>query len=152
MSRLREDDIELLLPSFREKVRQLLERMRELGHDPILFDGLRTAEEALRNARRGTGVVLSMHLYGCAADIICAKHLWSCREKKCKFFTRLGAEAGKLGLFWGGSFGDFPHVQALPFRPLIQNRMRALGTKEDSLDERDALCAKHLGADPHTAA
>jgi hypothetical protein len=145
-SRIREDDIELLLPTFRERVRSLLARMRALDFSPILFDGLRTPEEALRNSRKKTGIVLSMHLYGCAADIICEDHLWSCQAKKCKFYTKLGQEAGKLGLHWGGSFGDMPHVQALPFRTFVQDLMRALGTKAESSADRDALCVKHLGA------
>ncbi len=156
-SRIREDDITLLLPSFQAPVQKLLDRMRDLGYSPILFDGLRTAAEALRNAKRGTGVVQSMHLYGCAADIICEDHLWSCKDKKCKFFTKLGQEAEALGLVWGGRFKkkvlragkwvvvegyDQPHVQAIPVS--AQNAMRALGVSETRRNERDELCRKYL--------
>lgn len=156
-SKIREDDITLLLPSFQAPVAKLLDRMRDLGYSPILFDGLRTPAEALRNAKHGTGIVKSMHLYGCAADIICEDHLWSCEDKRCKFFTKLGQEAEKLGLVWGGRFKkrvlrrgkwvvvvgyDKPHVQAIPVS--AQDDMRALGVSEERARERDELCRKYL--------
>ncbi len=148
MSRLRTDDITLLLPSLQPVVQALLDRMADLGYKPHLFDTLRTPEEALKNARRGTGVQKSMHLYGAAADIICSDHLWSCKAKSCKFFTVLAREAKALGLYAGADFGDFPHVQALPFTPAAQNALRSLGTGRSDADiaAKDAVIRRWLAA------
>lgn len=153
---IREDDIELLLPTFRDRVKLLMETLRSgehprtkkpLRYDPVLFDGLRTPEEALRNAARGKGIVQSMHLYGCAADIICRQHLWSCSAKKCKFFTDLGVVAEHLGFVWGGRFTkvDQPHIQGVTVAQ--QKLVRELGTGEASAGERDALVRKHFKLD-----
>lgn len=137
------DDIELLLPTFRRKVRELLLAMGELGYEPVLRDSLRTAAEAAKNAQAGKGTVDSMHLYGVAADIICNKHGWDCHRAKppCKFFNDLGREAEALGLTWGRHFkrSDDCHVQAVPVR--LQDKIRA--ARDESA--RDAICAKHLG-------
>lgn len=137
--RLPEDNIELLLPSFRDVVIELMDRMRDLGYDPLLFDGLRTPAEAARNAAKSTGIVGSMHLYGCAADIICGEHNWSCKDSGCKFFQRLGREAEALGLTWGGRFTkvDQPHVQGIPVAK--QATMRRMGTGPSSALARDAI-------------
>jgi hypothetical protein len=146
MSKYREDDIKLLLPSMQAKVGKLIARMVELKYQPILFDGYRTATESARNAAKGTGIKQSMHEYGCAADVICDEHGWNCRQKKCKFYTVLGREANALGLYWGGDFSsvDQPHVQGIPAIPRIQNVMRALGTAPESLAARDAMVVKYL--------
>lgn len=118
----KEDDISLLLPSFRRRVEKLLERMRARGFTPVLRDGYRTPKQAAANARRGTGIRQSMHCYGAAADIICGHHGWNHPE----FFRALGQEAERLGLIWGGRWRsrDFPHVQAVRVRD--QNALRAL--------------------------
>lgn len=140
----KEDDIVLLLPSFRPRVEQVLKTMRALGFTPVLFDTVRTEEQAAKNSAKGTGVRLSMHIYGCAADIICNQHGWACAKHKCKFYVKLGQASQAAGLYWGGSFGDMPHMQALPFAPKVQNEMRALGYSDESAGARDALSARHL--------
>lgn len=110
--RYRTDDPDLLLPSFRPVAERIFARLQELGFRPVVFDTLRTTEEALADAKKGTGVVDSMHLYGAACDIICNLHGWSCKAKGCKFFTALRRLA--LAECCIGPEGDMPHFQAVP--------------------------------------
>lgn len=121
-SRYKEDDVNLLLPTFRQRVLALLVRMRVRGFDPIVFDTKRTAAEAAANAAKGTGIVNSLHITGAAADIISASKGWSDPA----FFKALGEEARKLWLTWGGTFTkvDGPHVQAIPVS--LENSYRTL--------------------------
>jgi GNAT superfamily N-acetyltransferase len=107
-----------LLPSFARKVDLLIQRLRAQGFDPIFWEGYRTPERAADMARIGTGIRDSMHIYGAAVDIIDRNKLW----KNPAFFRALGREAKALGLYWGGDFGDSPHVQALPVS--AQNGLR----------------------------
>ncbi|MEY4507975.1 MAG: D-alanyl-D-alanine carboxypeptidase [Pseudomonadota bacterium] len=150
MSRFRSDEITLLLPSFQPYVQAVLDDMTAQGFKPILFDGLRTPAEALRNAKRGTGKVQSPHLYGLAADVICDDHGWSCREKKCKFYAKLVAAVRSRGLITGADFHnaqgkpmvDEPHFQGLP--PAQERKVRELGMSDESIPERDAIVAAWL--------
>jgi hypothetical protein len=139
------DDIELLLPSFRPIARALLERMAARGHDACPFDTLRTPEQALRNAQRGTGSLQSIHMWGCAIDVICQQHGWDCAKHKCRFFQDLGAEAKALGLIWGGEWArrDMPHCQVIPVGKW-QNEMRRLPIGPESEGARDALVRRYL--------
>ncbi len=141
MSRYKEDKIELLLPHMQTRVQALIDAMKALDYEPILFDGLRTPEEAVANAKKGTGVVESMHLFGLASDLICDKHGWSCRAQKCKFYQNLKREATKLGFVCGADFGsvDEPHVQACFIAD--QAAIRALGTGDKRAAARDAKVA-----------
>jgi hypothetical protein len=84
-------------------------------------------------ARIGTGIRDSMHIYGAAADIIDRQKLW----KNPAFFAALGREAKKLGLTWGGDFGDPPHIQALPVSG--QN-----GLRRAPVASRDAYVQRYL--------
>ncbi len=142
MTRLKEDDIELLLPSFRPYVYRLVAILKALGCDPLVRDTLRTFDEAERNALRGTGAMKSVHCYGAAVDIICGKHNWDCHKYGCDFFRRLGHHARRLGLVWGGDWKrvDQPHVQCLPASALAQNRLRSLTTEA----ERDAYVKRFI--------
>lgn len=140
------DDIELLLPSFKPVIVELMKRMAVRGFTCIPFDTARTEEEAERNARRGRGIENSIHIYGAACDLICAEHGWQCSSQKprCGFFQALGAEAEALGLLWGGRFKrvDMPHVQAISIKQ--QDNMRKLGHKPDSVEARDKLVRTFL--------
>lgn len=139
----RADDITKLLPSFRARVQEILTRMGELGFQAVLHDGLRTAAEAATNAQAGKGIKDSMHLYGCAADIICNQHGWDCHRATppCKFYNVLGEQAETLKLTWGRHFSrsDDCHVQAIPVA--LQSKIR----EAKDAQARDAVCAKHLG-------
>lgn len=139
MGRVREDDLNLLLPTFRDRVKRLVEEMRKRGYKPIVRDTGRTPEEALKNAAKGSGIVDSMHCYGVAADLICEDHLWSCAMKDCRFFPLLGEVAESLGMVWGGRWQrrDLPHVQGIPVG--WQDQMRALGYSPGSERARDDM-------------
>src|SRR4051812_1339169 len=101
MSRYKQDDIALLLPSFQPEVQFILDDMKRQGFKPVLFDGFRTPAEALRNAAKGTGKANSPHLYGVAADVICDDHGWACADKRCKFYVKLVATVRARGLVTG---------------------------------------------------
>ena len=138
------DDVSLLLPSMASAVRALFVALEKAGLRPVLHDGLRTPEEAYRNASNGAGVTDSMHCYGAAADIICGMHGWSCDDVGCDFYKHLVAEAEKLGFVCGVHFRrvDTCHIQGLPVS--AQPRMRALGRDPDSIGARDAIVAAFL--------
>jgi hypothetical protein len=140
LSRYSEDDLGLLLPSFRERVERLLAALRRRGFVPCFRDGYRSPEEARRNAVRGVGVADSMHCYGAAADIICGERGWDHDE----FFVALGEEAKKAGLYWGGDWRkpDRPHVQGVPATRRAQDAMRRLPNDREA---RDALVARRMG-------
>lgn len=141
----RSDDIKLLLPTMQTKVQELLDAMVVDKFTPVLWDSARTDEEAERNAANGKGIKNSVHIYGGAADIICGEHGWSCAANKCKFFTKLGQHAERLGFVWGGRFKrvDQPHVQGMKVGE-PQNKLRALGYKPESVAARDAIVQAHF--------
>lgn len=156
MPKFKEDDIEQLLPAFREPVRGVIARLRERGFKPVLKDGLRTPAEALKNAGNKTGIVQSMHLYGCAADIICGEHGWDCDTAKARkagvhhgFFEALGEEYARANITWGGDWNgngaiekhdtDRVHGQGIEASTARQNEMRALGMDEASAPARNRL-------------
>lgn len=140
----RQDDISLLLPTFRTSVEGVLRRVRAAGHRPCLFDTLRSVEEAARNAARGKGIAGSMHLYGAAADIICDEHGWDCAKHKCEFYRALAVAVAAEGLVHGKFFTrvDLPHMQGV--RVAHQAEMRLLGTTPESAFARDVLVQRHL--------
>lgn len=140
MSRYPSDDIDLLVPSFAAEVRIVMQKLKDGGFDPVPFDTLRTPAQALRNAKRGTGVLNSMHLYGVACDMICGEHGWKCRKHKCDFFNALGVAVRVRGLTWGGAWlrRDYAHFQAIPVWQ--QNTIRRL----KSFEEREAFVASRL--------
>ena len=142
--RYKEDDINLLLPSVRERVVGVISDMKDLGFQPVLKDTLRTSAEAAANELKGTGIRLSMHMFGVAADVICNQHGWSCQQRGCKFYKKLGYAVESRGLYWGGHFGDMVHMQGLPFTTAVQDALRALGRGPDSLDARDAFVRRYL--------
>jgi hypothetical protein len=124
-----------LLPPFRRAVEQLFTAMRAAGHEPVLHETYRSPERSKALVAAGTSRVvgLSMHCFRIAADVICAKHQWSCEEHGCAFYRQLGLHAARLGLTWGGDWDgdgvtreqrehDLPHVQGVPMA--LQQRVR----------------------------
>lgn len=104
-------------PTFRERVEELLRRLKAKEHDPILWEGKRSfarAEWLVRQGRRAHRK--SMHCYNLAVDIIDRFHRWDVNPKANVFWKDLGETARELGLeagyFWDNI--DRPHVQALP--------------------------------------
>lgn len=137
-----EQDLDRLLPWFRERVIRTMARLKEQGFDAVLFEGLRSVADANRNALLGRGVKESMHLFGVAADLICAHHGWACREKGCKFFDALAdaAEAEGLVAGWRWPKKDGPHIQAVKVGA-GQAIIRLLGPGKESAELRDWWCA-----------
>lgn len=106
-------DLDRLDPVFRERVAEILRRMRLDGHDPKVHETYRSPARAAMLALVGRGTRKSMHCYGIAADIISESRKWS---PPAAFWMALGHHAGELGLTWGGTWRkrDLPHVQAVP--------------------------------------
>jgi len=123
----------LLLPAFAAKIDTLFQRLRDQGHDPLLWEAYRSPERAQQLSDRGAGVKRSMHCLGAAVDIVHAEDYWSAGRD---FWDAIGEEALSLGLVWGGTWRrrDFPHVQAVAVRD--QARFRRM-----SEDERKVFVA-----------
>lgn len=119
-------DPNMLSPAFANRLELLFKNLRMLGWDPCLNEGYRSPERAAQLAAdyaAGKGPKAakdSLHIYGVAADIISCTQGWS----NPAFFKALGEEAKKLGLTWGGDFGDPDHVQAVPATNVAQNEVR----------------------------
>jgi peptidoglycan L-alanyl-D-glutamate endopeptidase CwlK len=125
-----EDDLGLLQPRFRGKVRTLIDRMRVRGFDAYVFETWRSRARNKVLSDRGTGISpnadgsipIGMHELGLAVDVISQSRQWGPGQA---FWAALGQEAEALGLNWGGTWStpDLPHVQAVPVNK--QNEMRA---------------------------
>ncbi len=115
----------------------MIKRMAARGFDAVPIDAYRTPDEAARNATKGTGIKLSLHLLGAACDFVEQGTGWS----NPKFFKALGEEAKALGLVWGGTWAkpDRPHCQAVPVN--WQTQLRSMKHAQ----QRDQLAAKWLG-------
>jgi hypothetical protein len=137
-----EQDMSLLLPWFRSRVESVISRMADQGFVAILFEGLRSVAEANRNALLGRGVTESMHLFGAAADLICAHHGWDCRAKGCQFYDALADAAESEGLVsgWRWKKKDGPHIQAVKVGA-GQAILRLLGSGKDTEALRDWWCS-----------
>lgn len=148
MSRFKEDDPALLLPSFQPIVAAVRAEMTALGYQCVLFDSRRSPKEAAKNAARGVGRPDSIHCYDGAADCICGVHGWSCHEHGCAFFEDYGAIVERHGMVWGGNFDqdrskpdrvdDRPHMQCVTVAQ--QPVFRALRDRE----ARDRFVAARL--------
>lgn len=121
-------DPQLLLPGFAAKVESLFQRLKQQGHDAMLWEGYRSTERAQRLSDRGTGIKLSMHCLGAAVDIVDAEAMWKATPE---FWDAISDEAEALGLtvlYRNGRRIDRPHVQAVKVSD--QNRFRAMTDAE----------------------
>lgn len=96
---------------FAVRVEAVLRRLRAKGYDAVVHEAWRSPARARKLAEMGTGIVDSMHTAGGAVDIVSKSRLWNV-STDFKVAIRDAAEAE--GLYWGGHFGDWPHVQAVP--------------------------------------
>lgn len=129
-----QNSLDGLAPKFRLAVLDVLAYMRTLGHEPVVFETLRTEERQAflygfgreyADASRPNPVTNSesavdtWHFYGLAVDIICARTRWGASAA---FWQALGAACLNFGLVWGADwnsngrtdderFVDRPHVQ-----------------------------------------
>lgn len=108
-----------LAPYFRERVERVVARMRALGWDAYVREGLRSAARAKELAEKGTGIFPSLHQFGLAADIVSKSRGWKVPEG---FWEDLEAAALFEGLTSGRRWSspDPAHVQAVPVS--VQNR------------------------------
>ncbi len=105
-----------LLKPFADKVEIIFQRLREQGHEPLCWETYRSPDRALRLAKKGTGIIDSMHCYGAAVDIVDADGSpWN--DEGEGLWKAIETEALALGLFVlytrDGKRKDFPHVQAV---------------------------------------
>jgi peptidoglycan L-alanyl-D-glutamate endopeptidase CwlK len=118
-----EKKLQSMHPQLREKVQATLAALKQRGFQPKVFYGWRSVAVQLRlyeegnskvrfsfhNAQRRDGTPNSY-----AADIVDVRYAWSAAAGTSGFWTALGEEAKKQGLYWGGdwaSFRDWAHVQ-----------------------------------------
>lgn len=110
-------------PVLATKVRELITALGDTGLTVEVVQGLRTYEEqdmlfAQGRTRKGPKVTnakggQSNHNFGLAVDLcpfVNGQPAWELESA----FDRIGAEAARLGLEWGGNwpkFPDRPHVQ-----------------------------------------
>src|SRR5688500_4296399 len=110
-------------PELARRVTLLIQALAEKGLTVEVVQGLRTfaeQDELYKQGRSKPGQIVtkakggqSNHNYGLAVDLcpfVDGKPQWSNNAS----FVRIGIEAAKLGLEWGGSwkkFIDKPHVQ-----------------------------------------
>lgn len=112
-----------LAPKFRLAVDAVIAAMRAEGHNPYVFETLRT--DRLQAHYHSTGASNafygrdSMHYYGLAVDIVDAAKMWNASKA---FWDSLERNAKKHGLTWGGDWDgdgsrtdqrlhDLPHIQ-----------------------------------------
>jgi len=134
-------DVGLLVPAFRDRLRAVLIALRGQGYKPRVFETWRSPERAAALVDKGASKAkggLSMHCYGCAADVICLDHGWDCHKAKpvCKFFSALCLAAQDEGLTSGANWdgdkligergeNDLPHIQGVPATRAFQDAVRA---------------------------
>lgn len=126
-----------LLPPFRRVHGVLVARMEAVGHRLVTIETYRSPERAAMLAAKGTGIALSMHTLRLAADDACERHMYDCGKHGCDFYQRLGVEAERLGMTWGGRFErrDLVHLQAIPVAAQAQARRSTLPELEELLTE-----------------
>lgn len=129
-------DLDLLVPAFRKRIEDVVADLIVAGHRPKVWETYRSPERAAILARRGTGIVMSMHCYGVAADIIHAEQLWKAPPR---FWRALRDAAESHGLVSGARWRrvDLPHVQAVPVA--MQDKIRA-----STAEEVANICAELL--------
>ena len=134
-----------LVPAFADKLEILFSRLRQLGFDPMLNEGLRSKERGARLKELGYSQAgnKSMHVYGVAADILSKSGGWSGSQA---LWDAMGPIAEDLGLVWGGrwSFYDPAHVQAVAVNE--QSRLRGLpiDDEQDFVSSSIASRAKEI--------
>ena len=113
-----------LAPKVRAATKRIIQRMQEAGHNPRVFETLRTNERQAflygfgREYDDGRGMVTKVsdylsgwHAYGLAVDIVeNDRDPWTAPQA---FWRCLGESAEAEGMTWGGrwKFTDYPHIQ-----------------------------------------
>jgi len=131
---------ERMNPVFVEKLRAVLTDLVEQGFSPEIFEGYRSfdRQESLfaQGRSRGGDIVTnarggqSWHQYGLAVDIV---HQGADKWRESDLWSALGEAGERQGLYWGGNFGDRPHLEFHPGRTPGQ-----AGTLASIFDDRVA--------------
>lgn len=134
-------DLALLAPGIRARGDELCARLRHAGHEPLLFETLRTQDRVWYLYGKGRtaaqceavgvptswawpdcpdGVVTrahqlasTVHAYGLAFDVICRRRLWNASAA---FWGAVRDACAAVGLFWAGTWRtlpDRPHCQVV---------------------------------------
>ena len=103
-------------PDMQPKVLRVIQRLRELGWQAVMAEGIRTIKQQREKVNKGYSYTMkSKHLKGLAADIIDKRYGWSgpASSKDFQFWIDLGRIAKEEGLFWGGDWKmrDVAHVE-----------------------------------------
>lgn len=131
MNQASEKRLANVMPLLARKVRAVIDALAKRGMIVEVVQGLRTVAEQdklFAQGRTRPGQIVtrarggqSAHNYGIACDLcpfVDGKPDWNSRAA----FIQIGAEAGKIGLNWGGNwkkFVDMPHVE-LPSPAIIR--------------------------------
>ena len=131
----RVSSLDVLAPGFRRRWLRVDGWMRAGGHEPLVWETVRTNERQIylyrfgREWDDGRGVVTNVyeaddgwHFYGLALDVICRRRLWKATPS---FWRALQTACAQEGLRWGGDWNmngdcgderllDRPHVQFGP--------------------------------------
>lgn len=107
------DDLDELIPAFRERVIAVVVELEGQGFDPLVWETYRSPERVAVLVKRGVGSRRSFHMYRLAADIVSRSKQWSPEPA---FWRALEAAAEHHGLTHGAGKTrvDLPHIQALP--------------------------------------
>lgn len=118
----RQHDHRACAPKFADQINRVLERMENAGHDPVVYEALRSEARQTwlfgfgREYDDGRGIVthastarLGWHLFGLAVDIISEQHGWDSPA----FFAALKEAYEAEGVVAGASWQmkDMPHGQ-----------------------------------------
>lgn len=114
--------IDALYPDLKDKTKLLLEKMSTLQMDIQIVETFRTCkrqDELYAQGRTMAGNIVtnakglqSYHNYGLAFDFRFVK--WGYSPPNPEIIKTLADKATKLGLVWGGSFGDSYHLEWHP--------------------------------------
>ena len=114
--------VNTLYPDLKEKAEKLQQRMKELSKPIIIAECFRNAKKQngyYDQGRKSPGSTItnargleSYHQYGLAFDVIFRDFGYN--PPLANWWDELGKEGEKLGLEWGGRFGDRPHFEWHP--------------------------------------
>jgi hypothetical protein len=135
-------DLGLLVPQLQQRVIAMVATLEAAGYAPRVWETYRTVRRCEMLKARGSSQsgTRSLHRFGAACDIVCARHLWGCGKAGCDYFVAQGVAARASGLYWGGdwrSFVDRPHVQIVAVRH--QNLIRRADDVAALLEQRPEL-------------
>ena len=101
-----------LQPEFQQKLYYVMKDLEAKGWKPLIRNGMRSQEQADKNAAAGTGVRNSAHLQGIAADVVDASGPNNLNATNPKFWRDLRESATKHGIRSGMDFRkqDRPHI------------------------------------------